>query len=153
MNAQLKETQSIAELSASLNRRDVLLCEYRDTTDADYCQRVEICRELANLFETRSDWQRKHKNSYNWAIARSVVPRITRKGMHNGRPVEFSSASDMSRMAKARDELHDYCCLHRHGYAKEFFAGQLFTQRVKSGHTIESALEAAKQTLITGMAE
>jgi hypothetical protein len=153
MSAQLKETQSIAELSASLNRRDVLLGEYKQTTDADYCQRVEICRELANLFESRTDWQRKHQSSYNWALARGVVPRIPRKGMHNGRPVEFSSASDLSRIAKARDELHDYCCMHLHGYAKEFFAGQVFTQHIKSGNSIESALEVAKQTLITGMAE
>lgn len=153
MNAQLKETHEMTEFSEMLNRRNELIDQFRKTKDADYAERVKICMELAPMFERRVDWQRKHHRSYTWAMARGVVPRVNSKGFKNGKPALFSRASDLARVAKARDQLHDFCCLKQYPYEREHFAGEVFKQQVQAGNSIESSLECAKQALLTGMAE
>jgi hypothetical protein len=153
MNAQLKETTGGGENRYIVERRNELIEKYRNTTDKDYKYRVELCLELVTLFPRRVDWQRRHGRSYGWATATGILPKAHGKGFKNGKPALFSRASDLARVAKARDELHEFCCLQRIPYGREFFAGEILKQKVAEGNSIESALDSAKQALLTGMAE
>jgi hypothetical protein len=131
----------------STEKCNVLIDQWRNTDENDYKTRATICGELSKLFESRAAWQRKHKRSYAWATTRGIVQKMTGKGLRYGKPVEFVSTSRLTRIARSRDELHDFCCLKRLGYAQEQYAGAVFLQQVNAGIEIETALQNAKDSL------
>jgi hypothetical protein len=145
--------QDIDAFHAELDARNALIDEFRATSDWQVDERIRICRELSKYFAQRSDWQRRHCRSYNWATSNGVIPKLVGKGLRNGKPALFGRVSDLHRIARARDELHDFAMLNRFGYEQEYFAGEVLKQQIHAGNTIDASLELAKVALQTGMAE
>ena len=145
--------KDIDAFQSNIDRRNALIEEFRATSDWQVDERIRICKEIAPLYERRSDWQRRHCRSYNWATSNNVIPKLVGKGLVNGKPALFGRISDLQRIARARDELHDFAMLNRFGYEQEYFAGEVLKQQISAGNSIEASLELAKVALQTGMAE
>ena len=138
------------ETVCKLNLRDELFAEWNETTDYDTETRARICVELDGCFEYRTDWQRKHHRSYNYAIKRGLIKRKSGLNQWLGYQKLDDLRSTQAKTAEARTMLHDWCVQNSIGYWDEYKAGGYLITLMNDGADRDKALCMAKLSVQIG---
>lgn len=144
MSATMKETV------CNLNRRDALFAQWNKTTDSDTKTRKQIIAELDGLFEFRTDWQRKHFKSYNYATKHNLIKRKAGLNQWLGYKKPDDIRSLQAKIAEARTMLHDWCVQNSVDYCNEYNAGGYLIHLMNDGKERDEALMLAKLSVPVG---
>jgi hypothetical protein len=137
-----------------MNAHIPLVSQWKATSKSDHSELSRICVEMLGIFnrafpkQPRSAWQKRHSASYNYAIGKGIIPKALGSGSWLNRD---QAPNNIALIAKARDVLHEYCCLYCIPYAAEWAGGEVLKQQIQAGKGYNESLDMAKRVAKDGV--